>query len=139
MARYPKSEQVFYPDRAKTFRCDKDLSPVATSFWKAVAPELLAKGVLAKIDRPAFRSLCQCYSLLQQASLEMEAAGCTTENLKTHEIKKHPSAGIYKSQADLFVKMLAQFGLSPSSRGKIRCQPNEEDDDINRILNQGIK
>jgi P27 family predicted phage terminase small subunit len=139
MARYPKSEQVFYPDRAKSFKADQDLSPVATAFWKAVAPELVRQGVLAKIDRPAFRALCRCYGLLEMAASEMEQSGCTTENIKTHEVKKHPSTQIYKTQADLFAKLAGQFGLMPGARGKIKCQPKDDDDDFNLVLNKGIK
>ena len=139
MARYPRNEQTFHPEKSKSFRCPSDLSPTASNFWKAIAPPLLKAGVLSDIDRPAFRTLCRCYGLLEMASGEMEKSGCTTENLKTGELKKHPSSTIYKSQADLFAKLALMFGLVPAARGKISCAPADEEDDLNLVLNKGIK
>ena len=134
MARYPKANQSFFPDRAKSFRCPADLTPVAAGFWRAIAPELLKKGVLADIDKPAFRALCRCYSLLEQAASEMETSGCTTLNVKTGEVKKHPSTAVYKAQCDLFTRLAAQFGLSPAARGKISCQPTTDVDEFDEFL-----
>jgi len=139
MARYPKTEQTFYPERSKSFRCPSDMTLKASNFWKAIAPGLLKAGVLADIDKPAFRTLCRCYGLLEQAASEMEAAGCTTENVKTGEVKKHPAAGIYKSQCDLFAKLALQFGLTPAARGKISCQPADGEDEFDTMMNKGIK
>ena len=123
MARYPKAEQSFFPDRAKSFRCPNDLDGKAAEFWRLIAPKLLKKGVLAEIDRPAFRALCMSYALMDQASSEMQAAGCTTINHKTGEVKKHPAATVYKAQVDVFARLAQQFGLSPASRGRISCRP----------------
>ena len=135
MARYPESKQSFFPDRAKSFRCPADLKGAAADFWRAIAPELLKKGVLASIDRPAFRALCRCYGLLEQSADELEAAGCTAVNKKTGEVKKHPATVTYKAQCDLFARLSSQFGLNPASRSRINCQPTvSNDDDLDEFL-----
>jgi P27 family predicted phage terminase small subunit len=115
------------------------LSPTAKSEWRRLAPKLLALGLLTENDRAAFAGYCQAYAELVDATRILDKEGRILPVFATSKAlgtildgngrpiriggKLHP---MLKSQRDAFARvrvLLAEFGLTPSARGRLRMGP----------------
>jgi P27 family predicted phage terminase small subunit len=107
--------------------------------WKRIVPELLELGLLTLVDRVALAAYCQAWAELVECTKVLQAEGRLVrepimsrgeEPQKIGEkIRKHP---IVAMQRDAFARVkvfLAEFGLSPSSRSRVRTisKPTEDD------------
>lgn len=98
--------------------------------WKTLAEPLAELGVLKETDLPAFEMLCLHYAVARAGLAEMLADGLgegiavSTEGMGG--IKKHPAASVFRDNSIAFKSYLAEFGLTPSSRVKIRAEPAKE-------------
>ncbi|MBC7075795.1 MAG: phage terminase small subunit P27 family [Syntrophomonadaceae bacterium] len=91
-------------------------------FWRTTGKVLLKHGVLTELDREAFISLCEAYSMKRRAEALLAAEGLTAPD-REGSAKKHPAFTIWAKAADNYHKLLDRFGLNPKARQeKIRTQ-----------------
>lgn len=131
------------------------LSERAQAEWRRIVPELLAIGLLARIDQAALASYCQAYAEAEIATRTIETEGriCRvplfadkaiselvtdpkTGKQETklialkgqvigERLKTHPAVTQQREAFRLVKQFLAEFGLSPSSRSGVSGQGHE--------------
>lgn len=94
----------------------------AKSEWWRVVPDLENAGVTSRVEQTALACYCQAVSNLRHARLELDT-------LKSRYIigirgpQKHPACADERENMELIKKFAAEFGLTPSSRTKIKARP----------------
>lgn len=86
------------------------LAPLAREHWEELAPILSRGRVLTEADRSALAVLCDDYSLWR------------TDRILGHKAK------------DRYIRMLCEFGLTPSSRSRIKAPPEKPKDELELFL-----
>ncbi len=138
MKRLPKQTKIlqgtFRPGREKTDAVEVD--PLATvppppttlgrhgkAKWKELAPKLVEKGILTPLDLPAFEAMCGCWDLYADSIEIIYGKGRRRKSLSTYisgkSSQEAPATVLAKQMLALFKSYLTEFGLSPSSRGKV--------------------
>lgn len=122
---------TFRPDRANKNEPKPDpgipeppecLSPVALEKWKAITPELEVLGLLTQIDGDAIARYCQHYAIWVEAMTQLQKTGLVVRTKEGNPIQS-PYLGIANRANDILAKLEAEFGMTPSSRGRIGVGP----------------
>lgn len=98
------------------------LTPRAKSAWKRIGPELDAMGVLSLADATALELLCCVYAEWRVARDTVDDEGTTyTTTTETGDTmyRTRPEVAIAADAWRRCRAMLAEFGLTPSSRSKV--------------------
>jgi P27 family predicted phage terminase small subunit len=116
------------------------LPPLAIAEWKSIVPMLSLLGVLTEVDGKALAAYCEYFAQWREALDEVRTRGITLEEPITktfgettevvgYKYKRNPAVSIANDAAKLMKSFLVEFGLTPSSRGrlKIDAAPGEED------------
>ena len=106
----------------------------AKAEWKRVAPELSRLGLLARIDGSSLAAYCEAFSRWKQAVELMGREGITFVTAGGYAAQ-HPAVGIAnKAKVDM-LRFGREFGLTPSSRGRMNL-PGEkpEEDPMEKLL-----
>jgi len=121
------------------------LSKEAKAEWKRIVPDLLALGVLTRVDRTALAAYCQAHAELVEATRLLEAEGrilgvpvFNKAGDQTGTVKKaHPAVRL---QRDAFARVkvfLGEFGLTPATRAKLAVPgPGGRPDGFTEFLNE---
>lgn len=133
--RGPKATPTAARRRRGTFRADRHggapeppaakprrptwLGEDAARLWPAIATELEAMGVLAKVDQTALALLCQALAdyLAARKTVDEEGATFTTEK---GYIAQHPAVGIMGNAWARVMKLARDFGMTPSARAGLK-------------------
>ena len=104
----------------------KTLSKHGKALWKKLMPELAQSGVVTNADLPAFEMLCGCYGrwALIREHLEQDVL----QNLKNEFGGRAAAAVQMNAEFAMCVKLMAQFGLTPSDRNRLGLSKKKEDD-----------
>jgi P27 family predicted phage terminase small subunit len=116
------------------------LPPLAVQEWKFIVPMLSRLGVLTEIDGKALAAYCEYFAQWRQALDEVRERGITLEEpiVKFTEgepeiigtkYKRNPAVTIANDAAKIMKSFLVEFGLTPSSRGRLRIEAKPEADD----------
>ena len=89
----------------------KWLNQTAREHWAELAPMLAKAGLLTEGDRPALALLCDCYLWIRH----------DPENWKARE---------------LYRKLLVEFGLTPSSRSRLKTTAEPKKDALAEFLSR---
>jgi P27 family predicted phage terminase small subunit len=102
------------------------LSPAARAEWDRVAPELARLGLLARVDLAALAAYCQCYAHYVEAERFIQEHGLTLAIRDDKGVLKSvqpvPEVGISLKMLDKIRQFAAEFGFSPSARGRIEVK-----------------
>jgi P27 family predicted phage terminase small subunit len=112
-----------------------ELSVDALEEWEKVSRRLLAAGILTAIDRAALAAYCQAYGRWLQAERALAAtakhdaitAGLLIKTTKGNAIQ-NPLVGIANKAKSDMVRYAAEFGMTPSSRTRVRSTNPSPDD-----------
>jgi P27 family predicted phage terminase small subunit len=111
----------------------KGLSKFAIEKWKSLVPELLALGVLTKIDGEALANLCTAYSHQRIAEKAIQRLGTTAIAIDKHgKFLKH-----WNDATKIMKQFEVEFGLTPASRSRIRIEKPKEADPFEAYLKKG--
>lgn len=119
--------------------CPRWLLPEARKEWKRIAPELERIGLLTRIDRAALATYCQAYAHLLQCEEVLKdnlTHEYTNNKGKTNRTAK-VEARLAKEYMQVIKAFCAEFGLTPSSRGKMQVPGIDTEDEFERFLNTG--
>ena len=114
----------------------KHLDTEAKREWRRVAPLLARMGVLTQIDGSAFALYCQTHSQWVTALRHLkqdENYVCVGNNMTVYQ---NLWFRIAQSCSATLHRMMCEFGMTPSSRSRIRATP-EHVDDIDEFLQTG--
>jgi P27 family predicted phage terminase small subunit len=114
--------------RAGLPHCPDHLDPVAQKEWNRLVPILTAMRVLTEADYIALANLCQAYSILIAAQVQLNKTGILYKT-KTGYVQQSPLLGIITAQTTIVNNLLREFGLTPSSRTRIAVAPPADEDD----------
>lgn len=110
------------PDR-KAPVCPKHLDAEAKVEWKRLCKLLLKIGVLTEADGMALANLCQAWSTLVKAQLKLNETGMLFKTPSGY-VQQSPLIGIVNNSTDTVLKLSREFGLTPSSRGRLEVLPD---------------
>ena len=101
--------------------CPAHLSPTAKSEWKRLATVLNQIGLLTQIDRSVLAAYCQAYGRWVEAERKLAE---TPPILKTPAgyVQISPWITISNKQVELMARLMAELGLSPTSRSRLAVQ-----------------
>jgi P27 family predicted phage terminase small subunit len=105
------------------FRAGRPKCPVwvkgeARKLWKKLAPELEEQGLLALVNGSALEGLCRAYAKAVECEKVLIEQGLTYES-KNGYICPRPEVLIAQKEWQLVRSFCGEFGLTPSSNGKI--------------------
>lgn len=98
--------------------CPSWLPEDAQAEWHRVAPELSKLGLLAKIDGSALAAYCAAYARWKLAEETLKVAGLTF-NTQAGYVAQHPCVGMANKALAEMLRFGREFGLTPSSRGRM--------------------
>ncbi|HSH72356.1 MAG TPA: phage terminase small subunit P27 family [Methylophilaceae bacterium] len=120
--------------------CPSHLLTLAKKEWKRITPELERYGLISKLDRAALASYCQTWAMMvyaeTQLKRDMEIAARKRKEAEDAGLEYVGGDGMvmmttngnmiyspYYAMANrsryVMDRMLANFGMSPSSRGRV--------------------
>ena len=103
--------------------------------WGYVVGILDRMGVLTEADALAVELLCEARSDWLSAREEIAGSGGETYQTEAGLIKAHPAVAMRNDAARRLQSLLAEFGMSPSSRSKVSAkEPDEKDDPAARFF-----
>lgn len=122
--------------------CPEWLLEEAKEEWKRLAPELERLGILTIIDRAAFAGYCQSYAKWKKAEKFLKKHGMTIKipqkdeygNVVSFHLKKFPEVSIANECLKQIRSFASEFGLTPSSRGRIFLPSELLDNEFEALL-----
>ena len=112
----------------------------ATAKWNQLTEQLSTLGVLAETDGDLLEQYCVSYQLFRDAFVKVQETGLALDESTQHgtTTKRNPYCGELHKHMDRLSKLMAEMGLTPSSRTKlIATPPGEEDDGLLNLLKRG--
>lgn len=101
--------------------------PEAKREWSRIVPHLERLGLLTIVDRAALTGYCQSWARYRQAEDILNKKGFTLITGQGTEIQR-PEVAISRNMLQQIRAFAAEFGLTPSSRGRIQLPGTDEDD-----------
>lgn len=109
------------------------MSAQAAAEWKRVVPLLTKRGNLTLLDRAALWAYCEAWSRALTATKAFNAGSPVVKSQNDRGGKKNPAAQIARDAATELRIWCDEFGMTPSSRGRMAAPP-EEEDEIERLI-----
>ena len=104
----------------------KELTAAAKREWKRVGPELFAAGILTNADRAALAAYCQSWADWVTARANLDKDGWTKLSETGYEMQS-PWVSIANRAMANYIKVAAEFGLTPSARARLATDPRVVD------------
>lgn len=119
-------------------KCPPHLSERARGLWKKIGPHLDKMGVLTIADGTALELMCEAYAEYWECREVIIAGGATftSETLAGGLMERaRPQVAMQADAWRRVLSMLAQFGLTPASRSKVKTGDTEKVDPMDAFLN----
>jgi P27 family predicted phage terminase small subunit len=111
--------------------CPKHLNAEAKTEWRRITKELKLLGLLTKVDRAALACYCQAWARLVDAEGHLNSGGAVVEGRQEGKVKS-PWLVVAHQSMDFIRKFGVEFGLTPSSRGRLEV-PGEKEESLDVI------
>jgi len=102
-----------------------DMSDKGREAWGYVVGVLDRMGVLTEADAMAVELMCEARVDWLSARDEIIAAGGETYATEAGLIKAHPAVAMRNDAARRLQSLLAEFGMTPSSRSKVNAKEDD--------------
>jgi P27 family predicted phage terminase small subunit len=122
----PKPEVVI-PD------CPAHLIGPARTEWKRVTKELVKLKIISVIDQAALSGYCLAYADVIKATNKIKKQGEVIISEKGG-LYQNPWVSIRNSAIDRMVKIAAEFGMTPSSRSRVKVEAPDEEGKMEQFL-----
>jgi P27 family predicted phage terminase small subunit len=106
------------------------LCAIARAEWKRAASILHPVGLLTVADRAAFEGYC-----LQYANRRRAMALINSKGLMIGKVK-NPAAQLFRDADSAVRAWCAEFGMTPSARGRMALPGSEDEDELERLLHR---
>ena len=139
----PKPEKIIEIPRPPSY-----LSKYAKKMWKVLVGELVHKGILTVVDFPALEVCCETYGQYRLAHeaifrpIDSETGKRTKRTLAEYmNGRNSQTIPEYTAMTKAFTSFkgyLAEFGLTPASRGKLDIpkEPGDEIDPMEKLYHE---
>jgi P27 family predicted phage terminase small subunit len=108
------------------------VSDKARETWGYVSALLDGMGVLTKVDAVALEMLCEAYADYLTSRAELEAFGSnyyeTVNQTGGVMHRAHPAVAVMRDADRRIKAWLAEFGMTPSARTRVRADGEQEAD-----------
>lgn len=94
--------------------------------WSRVVPELERLGLLTLVDRAALTTYCQAWARFVEAEAKLTQYGAVLKAKHSDYVQVSPYATISRQNAQIIRAFCGEFGLTPSSRGRMSVGKGEE-------------
>lgn len=105
--------------------CPPELGPAAQREWQRLVGELASLKVLTNLDRAALGAYCGAYALWAESTEAIQKFGVMVKSPTGFPIQS-PYVSIANRQAEIMMRIAAEFGFTPASRGRISTPPPAE-------------
>jgi P27 family predicted phage terminase small subunit len=110
------------------------LSAEAREHWKRFAPVLTRIGCLTEADGVAFEGLCEAYQSWVDAKKAKAETGVFATSPNGY-LQPSPAVGIERAALKQLMSIAGEFGMTPSSRSKVKTDgPAQEADPFDELL-----
>jgi P27 family predicted phage terminase small subunit len=114
------------------------LDAEAQAEWVRVTADLDAMGLLSRADRPALAAYCTAWSRWVEAEAMVKRFGSIVKSPEKGFPMKSPYLSIADQAMETMRKFLVEFGLTPSSRSRIKVPDGgEPGDEFDRFMEAG--
>jgi P27 family predicted phage terminase small subunit len=111
------------------------LDAEAQAEWDRVTVELQEMGLLSRTDRAALTAYCTAWSRWVEAEVQVKKYGTVVKSPEKGFPMKSPYLSIADQALETMRKLMVEFGLTPSSRSRIRVPAGgDEADELDRFL-----
>lgn len=115
--------------------CPEWLDAEAKAEWARIVPELEFMGLLSKVDRPALAAYCKAWSRWVHAEEQVAKYGEIVKSPEKNFPMKSPYLTIADQAMESMRKLMVEFGLTPSSRCRIKVpRDGEGTDELDEFL-----
>ena len=123
--REPKPKRAVPP-------CPKELDTEARREWRRITRELKAVGLISRLDRAALASYCAAWSRFLSAQTELAKSGPVVKSPSGFPIL-NPYLSVLNAAVKQLNALLAELGLSPAARTRIRAEPPESPSELDQF------
>jgi P27 family predicted phage terminase small subunit len=109
----------------------------ARAEWDRVCSDLDRMGILCEVDRPSLAAYCVTYSRWVEAERHVQKHGMMVKSPNKGVPMPNPFLWVATSSMGDMRKWLTEFGLTPSSRSRIRVGPNRQASPLDQFLSRG--
>jgi P27 family predicted phage terminase small subunit len=107
--------------------CPSHITGEARKAWRNMGRKLLAMGVLTDVDLPALEAYCTVYARWREAETKLTETGLVI--YKDGWIQQSPYMGIVNECLRQLRAYMAEFGITPSSRVRVKAVHKGPDQD----------
>ena len=100
--------------------CPEHLDDLARAEWFRTAAVLSEMGLLSRADATALAAYCTAYGRWRQAEDQVRKYGTIVKSPEKGFPMKSPYLCVAEQALESMRKFMVEFGLTPSSRGRIR-------------------
>ena len=108
-------------------RCPPHLNAIARKEWRRLASALHSVGILTVVDRAALAAYCQAWARWVEAE-EHLAKGPPLIKTPSGYVQQSPWLTVANKQLEIMGRFMAELGLSPSARARLRLPGRGADD-----------
>lgn len=108
--------------------CPPELNAAARAEWHRLVAELGPFRILTNLDRAALAAYCGAYALWAEATKALHQHGLMVKSPTGYPIQS-PYLSIANRQAEIMMRIAAEFGFTPASRSRISA-PNATEPDL---------
>jgi P27 family predicted phage terminase small subunit len=116
--------------------CPSCLGDEARKEWKRLARELGELGLLTRIDRGMLAAYCQAHALWTEAVASIGRYGTMVKSPNGYPLQS-PYVAVANKQVEIMGRIAAEFGMTPSSRSRIRAAGPAPEDPFEQFLGRG--
>ena len=114
-------------------KCPAHLSDAARREWRGITKELKVLGLISRIDRAALAAYCQAYGRWSEAEEEVKRHGLVVKAPSGYPIQ-NPYLAIANKALEQMHKFLTEFGMTPSSRTRVKVEKPDEESPFQKFL-----
>ena len=113
--------------------CPSHLKAEARKEWDRVTKKLLALNIISEIDRASLVAYCTAWSMYVKAcgKLEKQSEVMISENGGMYQ---NPWVAIRNKAMEQILKFSAEYGMTPSSRARLKVEAPTEGDELEKML-----
>lgn len=113
--------------------CPQHLKGTARTEWKRLVTELGEMSLLTKVDRAELSLCCSAWAMYVKACGKIEKEGEVIISDKGG-MYQNPWVAIRNRSMEQVHKFYTEFGMTPSSRSRIRVETPSEEDEMAELL-----
>jgi P27 family predicted phage terminase small subunit len=131
----PKADESATSGTTPVLKMPAGLPAAAQREWKRVVPFLEKAGVVNGYDQAALADYCLCVHRLAECEADVTKRGVLVEGERGKV--KNPALQLAREYRNSIRQWCSEFGLTPSSRGRMNIPEPETEDEFEKFLNGG--